>query len=296
MAGRRQTALGRLADVAIGWAAGGILSLAMLLPYPARIRTAGWVTSRIVAPVAGYRRRIRENLALVWPDLPETEVRRLCRDVPDNVGRTIAEIWSGREFIERVRDLPLEGPGAAALEAVFAAGQAAILAGGHIGNYDAVRGGLIARGYPFGGLYKPMRNRLFNDRYVRAIETIGRPLFPRGKPGLGAMIRHIRDGGMIGILTDQAILSADTFPFFGTPAHTATSAADLALRYRAPLFTFYGLRQPDGLSFRLWIGGPVPPTDAATMTRALNDELEALVRQQPEQWFWIHRRWKTPGR
>ena len=66
----------------------------------------------------------------------------------------------------------------------------------------------------------------------------------------------------------------------------------MALKYDAPLVPVYGLRQPDGLSFRVIVEAPVPPGDPMAMTQALNDSLAALVRRHPEQWFWIHRRWK----
>ncbi|MEF9606081.1 lauroyl acyltransferase, partial [Paracoccus sp. PXZ] len=56
-----------------------------------------------------------------------------------------------------------------------------------------------------------------------------------------------------------------------------------------------GVRQPDGLSFRVEVGEPVPHSDAATMMQALNDDLERLVRAHMEQWFWVHRRWKRRG-
>jgi KDO2-lipid IV(A) lauroyltransferase len=81
-------------------------------------------------------------------------------------------------------------------------------------------------------------------------------------------------------------------PFFGKPAPTALSAAELALKYDGLLVPIYGIRQPDGLSFTIRVEDPVPPSDPETMTRALNASLEALVRQHMDQWFWIHRRWK----
>ncbi|MCX7889592.1 MAG: lauroyl acyltransferase [Rhodobacteraceae bacterium] len=271
------------------------LRVMLLVPYERRIPLAGLFVSRLVAPVAGYRRRIRQNLALALPDLAPEEVSRLVRAVPDNVGRTIAEIWSGREFVARVGALPIEGPGVPTLEAARAEGRPVILAGGHIGNYDAARAALISQGFPMGGLYKPMTNRAFNGPYVRAIEAVGKPLFPRGKAGMTEMVRFLRAGGMLGLLTDQSMRRGRVFTFFGQPALTATSAADLALRYDAPLLTFYGLRQPDGLSFRIIVGGPIPRSDARSMTQALNDDLERVARDHLDQWFWIHRRWKAAG-
>ncbi|HQU70330.1 MAG TPA: lysophospholipid acyltransferase family protein [Albidovulum sp.] len=269
-----------------------LLWCALRLPYRLRVPVAGWVISRLVAPLAGYSRRVRENLALVCPDLSKAEVRRLVRAVPDNVGRTTIELYSGKDFVDRIRDLPLTGPGAAALEAAHAAGRPVILATGHFGNYDVARGALVARGYSVGGLYKPMANPLFNEHYVAAISKIGKPLFPRGPRGLSDMVRFLKSGGMLGIVMDQRMIRGIPATFFGIRALTATSAADLALKYGADLIPIYGIRRPDGLNFDIHVENPIPHSNAATMTQAVNDNLEALVRQHMEQWFWIHRRWK----
>ncbi len=262
------------------------------LPYRLRIPLAGVLVARIVAPLAGYTGRIRDNLSLVLPDMPRAEVQRMMRAVPDNVGRTIAELWSGAEFVGHVRDLPLTGPGVAALEDAQRAGRPVILSTAHFGNYDVARAALIARGYRVGALYRPMDNASFNKRYLRAISALGTPLFPRGRDGMGQMIRFLRDGGMLGILTDQHMRTAQQFTFFGKPARTATSAADLALKYGADIIPIFAVRQPDGLSFRIVVESPIARGTAQAMTQAINDSIERIVRQHPEQWFWIHRRWK----
>lgn len=269
-----------------------LLALARTLPYERRVPVAGWVISRLIAPLAGWSRRVRENLALVRPELSETEVRHLIRAVADNVGRTMIELYSGREFIKRVRDLPLTGPGAEALEAAHHEGRPVILATGHFGNYDVARAALIARGYRVGALYKPMKNPLFNAHYLDTISVIGTPLFPRGQRGMGAMVKFLRSGGMLGLLMDQHMGRGEKLTFFGHPAYTATSAADLALKYGAEIIPVYGVREPDGLNFRIVTDAPIPPSDPLTMTQAINDSLERLVRDHMDQWFWIHRRWK----
>jgi KDO2-lipid IV(A) lauroyltransferase len=274
----------------------GLIWVLLRLPYRWRVPLCGWVVSRLVAPLAGYRRRVRENLVLVLPDLPAPEVDRIARAVPDNVGRTVIEIYSGPEFVARAVRHPLTGGGVAALEAAHAARQPVILVTGHFGNYDASRAALIARGFRVGALYMPMANRYFNDHYVRAISGIGTPLFPRGRAGLADMVRHLRSGGMLGMLVDQHMAHGEELTFFGRPALTALSAAELALKYDALLVPTYAVRDADGLSFTIIVEPPIPHGTPEAMTQALNDSLERLVRQHIDQWFWIHRRWKAGGR
>ena len=262
------------------------------LPYRLRVPLCGWVLSRIIAPAAGYRNRIRKNLALVLPDLPSEEVERIARAVPDNVGRTVIEIYSGPEFVAHATSHPLTGDGVAALEEAHRQGRPVILVTGHFGNYDASRAALIAKGYRVGALYMPMANRYFNEHYVAAISNIGTPLFPRGRAGMTKMVRHLKAGGMLGLLVDQHMGHGEPLTFFGTQALTALSAADLALKYNALLVPTYAVRDADGLSFDIIVEAPIPRGTPEAMTQALNDSLEALVRQNLDQWFWIHRRWK----
>lgn len=273
----------------------GLIGLALALPYRVRVPLFGWIVGRVIAPLAGWHRRIRNNLALVWPDLPQAEVARICREVPDNVGRTVIEIYSGSEFIARAAATPPTGPGVAALDAAHAAGRPVILVTGHFGNYDASRAALGARGFPIGSLYMPMKNRAFNAHYEAAISAIATPIFPRGKQGLAAMVRHLRGGGMLGMLVDHNMSHGAPLGFFGVEALTALSAAELALKYDALLVPTYGIRQPDGLNFEIVVEAPIPPSTPEVMTQALNDSLEALVRRHPGQWFWVHRRWKGGG-
>ena len=270
----------------------GLIAGLRLLPYRWRVPLCGWVMARVIAPLAGYDRRVRANLAHALPDLPEAEVRRLMRAVPDNVGRTIIEIYSGPEFTARAAAVPPAGPGVAALDAAHAQGRPVILVTAHFGNYDAARAALIARGFRVGALYMPMKNAHFSAHYEAAIGRIGRPLFPRGKKGLGEMIRFLRSGGMLGLLVDQHMGHGARLTFFGQDALTALSAAELALKYDALLVPTYGIRRADGLNFDIVVEAPIPHTTPEAMTQALNDSLEALVRGHLDQWFWIHRRWK----
>lgn len=271
----------------------GLMGLARLLPYHRRIPLMGWLFAQVIAPLAGWRRRIRDNLALARPDLSRSEVKALVRAVPRNAGRAMAETYSGEEFSERMRRTGvIEGPGLEALQDAFESSRPVVLASAHLGNYDATRAIMVAQGWPVGGLYRAMNNPFFNRHYVSAITTISEPLFSKDRAGLAAMIRFLRGGGWLALGFDQYDRNGAELHFFGLPTNTVLTPAELAIRYDAPLLPIHAIRQPDGLSFRIHAGAPVQHGEPRVMMQALNDDLEAVIRRHMDQWFWIHRRWK----
>lgn len=273
-----------------------LIALARLLPYEQRVPLVGWVFSHLIGPIAGYRHRIRANLALIFPTMPGREVRRLCRAVPGNIGRNLIELYSPDDFLTRVAGITPTGPGVARLRAAHAAGEPVILVSGHFGNFNTWRAVMKAQGITAASLYRPMNNRYFDRHYVAALGRFSSPMLPRNRQGMAAMLRHLRQGGALVILVDQRMGAGAPLRFFGHTAYTALSAAELSLKFNALLVPIYAVRQENGLDFNVVVEDPVPPSTPETMTQALNDSLEAMVRRYMDQWFWIHRRWATPRR
>ncbi len=270
---------------------GALLGIARALPYRWRIPAFGWLGAYVIGPLAGMRQRVRANLALVFPDMPAREVRRLSHAVPGNLTRALAETFSGDAFIAQVRNSPVEGNGLPALEAARKSRRPVVVVTAHLGNYDVARVTLRERGFLIVGLYMPMQNPAFNARYVAAMSHIG-PAYPRDRAGLAELLRHLRAGGMIGLVADHFMSRGELIDFMGQPARTSTAPAEMALKYDALLVPVYGIRNRDGLTFRVRIESPIPHSDPLTMTRALNASLEAAVRDHMDQWMWTHRRWK----
>ncbi len=269
-----------------------LFGLLALLPHERAVDLAGWLGARILAPTLGLNRRIRNNLALVRPDLPHDEVDRMCREVSRNATRLMAETFLPLGFVERARRAPIGGEGRAALFAALEQGRPVILVSGHFGNFQVPRVALAARGFDSAGIYRPMNNAYTNRRYVACLNRIATPNHPRGMRGTKAIIGHLRKGGVIALLNDQAAYEGRKLRFMGRPALTMTSAAEFALKFNALLVPIYGIRQGNGQDFRVEVEAPIPHSDPETMTQALNDSLEAMVDAHPEQWYWIHRRWK----
>jgi KDO2-lipid IV(A) lauroyltransferase len=270
----------------------GLIRLALVLPYKARIAFVGWVVQYVIGPVAGYRARALDNLAMIWPQMPRERRAEIASKCLNNVGRSFIENYSARDFPKRMAKNTPAGAGVVALEEAAQQGKPVILVTGHYGNYEAMRACLVARGYDIGGLYRNMKNPYFNAHYVQTMEAFGGPVFPQGRRGTAGFVRHLKEGGQLVLLFDQHVFGAPALDFLGQPANTALSAAELALRYNALLIPFYGIRQADGVSFETVLEAPVPHSDAVTMTQALNDSLTARVKADPEQWFWVHRRWR----
>ncbi|MFD2738838.1 lysophospholipid acyltransferase family protein [Sulfitobacter aestuarii] len=269
-----------------------VIRLALALPYRARVGFVGWLVQHVIGPLAGYRRRALDNLALVWPDLPAARRAEIASACLNNVGRSFIENYSPGDFPARMSQNRLQGPGVAALQQAAEAGRPVVLVTGHFGNYEATRAALVARGFDIGGLYRDMKNPYFNAHYVKTMESFGGPVFAQGRRGTAGFVRHLKDGGQLVLLFDQHVFGAPQLDFLGLPANTALSAAELALRYDALLIPFYGIRQPDGIGFETVLEAPVKHDDARAMTQRLNDSLAARVREHPEQWFWVHRRWR----
>ena len=283
-----------LADRLIDLVLRAFIALMLSLPYRWRVPATGWVMRRVFAPLGRYDRRAQDNLQKIYPEMTPERRREIARGVADNMGRTLIENYSTRDLLRRMADTPIAGDGVAVIEEARETGRPVILVSGHFGNYEAARAALVSRGYNVGGLYRPARNKFFNEHYSRTMHAFGGPVFEQGPRGTAGFVRHLRAGGLLVLLFDQHVIEGVPLPFLGKPAATATSAAQLALRYGAALIPFYATRRENGLDFDICFEAPVPPSDAETMTRALNASLEARIASHPEQWFWVHRRWKLP--
>lgn len=278
--------------------AGGLmwLPLALCRGVPARWRgpVLGWIMAWLLAPLAGYRRRALDNLRQVRPDLPPGARKRLAQAAARTVGRQLAELVSPRTFRQVVGRSVISGPGLGALDAARAAGRPVIFVTGHIGNFNAARLAMIARGSRLGVLYRPMRNRGFNRRYVRAMAALSQPMFAQTPSGIRQMLRHLAAGGDLALVADVRAADGVLLDFLGHPARTALTPARLALRHGAELIPVWGLRAVDRRHFDIVVETPIPHADPERMMQAFNDRLSARIAADPGQWFWFHRRWQDP--
>ncbi|MEM9786082.1 MAG: lauroyl acyltransferase [Pseudomonadota bacterium] len=283
---------GSTADWLADRALRGLIGSVLKLPYERRVAAMGTALRRAIGPLVGYRRRAEDNLALIYPDWSEDKRRHIAEGCCDNFGRTLIENYSWEAFDKRLSDLQPTGNGLAPLAEAVTAKRPVIFVTAHFGNHEAPRHVLTRMGHTVGGLYRPMLNPYFNSHYAKTMTSWGGPVFEQGRRGTMGFVRHLKSGGMGTLLFDVSAKGI-VLPFLGHPAHTATSAADIALKMDALVIPYFGIRQPDGLSFTVNVEQPIAHDTPAAMMAAMTQRLEAQIAQHPEQWFWVHRRWKN---
>jgi len=187
-------------------------------------------------------------------------------------------------------------------------GRPVLVLSGHFGNWEVANGLFGAWGFPMGVIAREMDNPLLDDWFRRYRERYGHRLLQK-KGDFDDIQQMLQRGGMVALLCDQDAGSRGLFvDFFGHPASTFKSIALLALEYDALVLVGAATRQPDDFSEHRWsrfqIGATeiIDPRTLTThdpvgeITRRFTSGLEALIRQAPEQYFWVHRRWKSEPR
>ena len=270
-----------------------LLNVTGIMPMGLRSRVWAGLGGLLVRAVPRLRSRIEWNLAHVMPDLAPRERTRLVASIGKNAGRCLCELLFNRQFGQGLSRFDVSGPGFDAVEA--AKGKGCIIVSGHFGQWEAVRHVLKARGLTSAGIYKPNTNRYYDATFLESIRWGGEPMFESGPRGMRQVVRHLRQGGFLSLLVDQRYNRGKALDFMGRPALTSTVAADLALKLSIPLVPAYGTRLPDG-RIAVEFERPIEHTGAVEMTRKVNESISRRVRANPEQWYWIHRRWKHAPR
>lgn len=153
------------------------------------------------------------------------------------------------------------------------------------------------RGHKPGAIYQAIRNPFLNDLVLRRRQKLGYVLFDRAR-GFTEPMKFIRAGGQVGVLVDQHAGDHGLWcPFFGRLSSTTTIAALMAMRTNAAVVPMM-IYDNGPAQWRL-VAAPAVKSDEAEvtaegLTNAINVAVEQLIRRQPESWFWVHNRWKTP--
>ncbi len=258
---------------------------------------AGSVLGRMVFfLLPRYRKLTERHLAQAFADRGDAWVRRTARQVFSHLGRSLMEILlMTPERISRIAEFR----GADRLEEALSLGRGAVLVTGHIGNWELL-GSVIATRFQLSTVAAPLKADAVNDMLLGLRSRSGFRIILRGRPGAAKeLIRVFKKNRILGILIDQDTEVDGAFvDFFGRPAWTPTAAIQMAIKFNAPVLFGYIRRERDG-RHTVAIEGPLAlvrtgddEKDIVINTALMTKKIEDCVRRQPDQWVWMHRRWR----
>jgi KDO2-lipid IV(A) lauroyltransferase len=277
------------------WLMFGTLWLVTRLPFGAQM-TAGRLIGALALRLAGRRRHIAAvNLQLCFPEQSENERQRLLKAHFDALGKGVVETalaWWGRSarLQDKARVVGLQH-----LQAARAQGRGVILLSAHFTTLE-LGGRLLALQSPFHVLYRKHKNPLFEAVMQRARRRRFERAIPRDDTR--ALLASLKGGMPVWYAPDQnhAGPQAAFVPFFGIPASTLTATARLARLSGAPVVPFFQARLPGSEGYLLVLCPALenfPGADIEQDTARINQLLESVIREIPEQYLWVHRRFKT---
>jgi len=276
-----------------------LVRISQILPHETALRL-GDTLGRFTFGVVRLRRKVvLENLRNAFPDKKESELKRIAENTYRNLAMSLVEyarlpVTSPEEIAKRITFRGREK-----FDVALARSKGAVLVTGHFGSWELMGAGLRALGYPMNFLVGEQKNiavdNLMND--LRRSKGIG--IIKMGA-SMRRVLEALKKNEFVAMLSDQDAGSRGVFvDFMGRKASTPFGPASFALRTGSCLLSGFIMRQ--GLSHHLVVLEEliVPPStgkredDLKLVTQAYTSLLEKYVRERPDHWLWLHRRWKT---
>lgn len=241
-----------------------------------------------------YRLPLRERI------LAERQVRRFLPEAPTDTVRRLFE-HLGRSTVEAALCRHVIRHGSFACEGwelvskEHLAGRGVVALTGHLGNWDLLAGYVGSRGVPLYAIGRETRGRVAQKLLQRLRDASSVMMLWRdGLSGGRVIVRLLEAGNTVAALIDQdTTVRSEWVPFLGVPAKTPATFAQFALRTNAAIVSAFLVRTGP-LSYRVSIRPIIDRSSVRRILEQYHSHLEELVRAYPEQWVWIHKRWRTP--
>ena len=270
------------------------LPLSALEPMCGRLGWFCWHVLRL------RRKTVEENLGIAFPEMSSAEHEQIALAMWRHLFLMIAEITQAPRKVRRTnwREHSTISHFRETIKMLIDARPKVIISG-HLGNFELGGYLLAMHGFPTHAVARPLDN-VYLDRFINQFRgATGQYMLPKQGSG-GEVADLLENGGTLVLLGDQAGGKGGCWvDFFGKPASTHKAVAVFSLGSQAPTMVTASLRGPRPLSFCMQIGGIVDPAEAGfefgsvpLLTQWYTKQLEQMVRSAPDQYWWVHRRWK----
>ena len=229
----------------------------------------------------------------------ETEAERIARASSLRFGPMLMEVLRYPVMQPHMSDYVTLTGAVEELRAVVEEGRGAVFATSHSGNWELMGGAFASAGFPLVGVAK-RQSSAGMDRFINEYRSLV-GIHVTYRSGVREMFRMIDEGWIIGLISDQdpALRDGVIVDFFGQPTNTFTGAAAIARRCEVPIFLVFIHREENGHHV-ITVEPPLTvdktddrAADVRRVTQCVSNRIEAWVRRYPEEWFWLHDRWKS---
>lgn len=275
--------------------------LVQILPYRVSVRIGGalgWLGYYLVGKA---RNDTLSNLRASFRDKSEQEIKAVARKVFINQGKNAFELFSFPKLKGKDMDKLIDIENKQAFSEALLAGKGVLIASAHCGNWEMMGAGLSHHGFPINVIARRIYIEGLNDILVGLRESKGVKVILRSsKDSARDILRALRQNEAIGILIDQDTDVSGVFvDFFSRPAWTPVGVAAIAMKTGSKVILALDTRLPDD-RHRIVIRGPIEfkktgdkQRDVFEYTKIISDMIESHIKAYPEQWVWMHNRWKT---
>jgi len=271
------------------------VGLMRILPVDVASDLGGWLF-KTFGPLTSTQKVVTNNLKLAFPDMPETERAALCTKQWENTGRTTAEF----PIMDRIVFDPnrVEIEGFERLKDIAASGRPVVFISGHLSNWEVMNAAILKAKVPYMITYRAANNPYVDERIRKGRAAYGVSMFaPKGSDGAKELLIALNEGKSVGLMNDQKFNRGVATPFFGHMAETAPGPARLAQRFGTVLQPLT-IRRLNKARFRVTVHAPIAVAetghkaqDIETTVCRITAFIERAVRDNPEEWFWVHKRW-----
>jgi KDO2-lipid IV(A) lauroyltransferase len=240
------------------------------------------------------RRRTIDNLAAAFPEWSEAEHVRVARASFGHLGTSIAEMLHIRRRSPAEASSHVTVEGFEEVERIRAGGRPILIVTAHCGNWELLATANHSHGLALAAMVRELESSAVNQLALALRAHLGSEIIVRGDSSSPRkLLKTLRSGGTLALLIDQDIETEGVFvPFFGRLAFTTVAVSSLADRLGAEVVPAFCERNEDGSHLLRFHPAVELPEDPEAATALLTARIEEQIRHRPEQWVWLHRRWR----
>ena len=260
----------------------------------------GSTIGKFIGPLFRPKNIIKKNIKIGLGDIDEKKEAKIISNMWSNIGRTLAEYAFLKEFkFNKTSFSHMKINGIKYLDEIKNSDTPVIFYSGHFANFELMAMELDKTGIKMAAIYRPLNNFFLNPiiEYLR-MKFICPNQIPKGRLGMREVINKFKNGYSIALMVDQRVGEGPRINFFGKPAQTTTIPAQLALKYNCKLVPI-SLKRMENISFEMTVHQPYEilkttnaDKDIKDITLRINQIIEKMIIENPDQWLWSHNRWK----